>query len=679
MSAWNSASADQLFRLTPRAHLRIDGDFITICYFVDDSTVPDSSGLGVGNGNGEVAASRRPILSQQDEAAMAEPEDVKPTIRADEAMDVDNSVPATSAAVVPPTVKFPLGILRNSRADSIETYQAATTFIDEYVSTCHSFARRLWTLAHATMFVVRSRSYFTRFDSSRSSLEGLYTRNAFFSLKVDTKSPRRLTTPITLFSRVWFQSANKFASTPTAITNAIRRLPAGSHVRDTILFNARTIPEFHLKKRDRAPILLHLTGEFEEFPEKTIRRFERTFVLVPRVPEIGGKQGSSNFIIHSDQLLIGHKAGGEPTDLEVMDPPFEPNLDPSPPTRAPPVVASHVVIPRPLGSSVPGAPCLSPPPTHQQPPRSEARASNEGAPPASASTAAIQNRPSQTQRRQSDAAAYGASTRELADNSSPRAGPAPLPIAVSRRLLQAEVLELSDSDSAMSRHINSEPAAPAFDQAEESPSLSPEVLRPTRQLHPVNGSNDRTSLAAERNGERARRSDDASSDSFIPSSSNTNHRMAPSRPSPAPNDSQSRRLSNSLGKRKAVDPPEAAPVSASQPVAPESPVKASQAQFLPEELQRYIAEQVAKEVQEKLRNAAAATSFGGDHSGSEPAKKKRAKGKHKDDAQSKEKKKKTKDKKEVFPDGLGTGLSPGDSRIVIAGLGHSILHGESEL
>ena len=154
MSAWNSASADQLFRLTPRAHFRIDGDFITICYFVDESTVPDSSGLGVGNGNGEVAASRRPILSQQDEAAMAEPEDVKPTIRADEAMDVDNSVPATSAAVVPPTVKFPLGILRNSRADSIETYQAATTFIDEYVSFCHSFARRLWTLAHATMFVV---------------------------------------------------------------------------------------------------------------------------------------------------------------------------------------------------------------------------------------------------------------------------------------------------------------------------------------------------------------------------------------------------------------------------------------------------------------------------------------------------------------------------------------------
>jgi len=89
---------------------------------------------------------------------------------------------------------------------------------------------------------------------------------------------------------------------------------------------------------------------------------------------------------------------------------------------------------------------------------------------------------------------------------------------------------------------------------------------------------------------------------------------------------------------------------------------------LPEEIQRFIAEQVAKEVQEKLKNAG--------NVGAEPAaKKKSTKGKEKEDVQVPQKKKKVKEKKDKFANGLGTGLSPGDSRIVIAGQGHSILHG----
>jgi hypothetical protein len=65
---------------------------------------------------------------------MAAGDDVKPVLDGDNGeadMEIDQLDSATPEPRPETVVKFPLGILKNSRADSVETYRAATEFIDE--------------------------------------------------------------------------------------------------------------------------------------------------------------------------------------------------------------------------------------------------------------------------------------------------------------------------------------------------------------------------------------------------------------------------------------------------------------------------------------------------------------------------------------------------------------------
>ncbi|GAA6008192.1 hypothetical protein JCM11491_001924 [Sporobolomyces phaffii] len=624
----------------------IEGNCISINYFIDDSAgsssvVPPPSSTRPPPTEGPASINQSTTSRESEDHEMAAGDDIKPVVSnvAEEEMEIDQLDYATPELNPSEVVRFPLGILKNSRADSIETYQAATAFIDEY---------------------------FRRFDSSRSSLEGLYTRNAFFSLKVDTTTPRRLTRSISLFSRQWFQSANKFASTPIAITNCIRRLPAGSHNLSTMLFNARTIPEFHLNRRQRAPVLLHLTGEFEEFPDKIVRRFERTFVLVPRVASWEVMDGPGEFMIHSDQLLIGHKVEGEPKELAVLDPPFRPSSPTVDPTTRPPVVVPHSQV---QASSDTGRPTFvqpfaapSPPPPHRTPAQLQPQQPQTDSAP----------RP-QPQPRSVEATSTPAGPSRTSEKR-PRASDVGIAHHVNRRLSEAELLVLSDTESAASRRLSSQP--PTLGQEDEGEedddeqqSRSPEVSRPSKRPHLATGIQGRRTSNAVVRTRSARESSSASSVSDSNAAVDSSAAVAAV---PRPTSAITSQPRKTITTRKANGAP-----STFKAAATSSEVETSGgrlAQSLPEEIQRFIAEQVAREVQEKMRNAARNSP-----EASEAVKKKGNKGKDKDKdkeaEKSKEKKKKEREKKEKFVNGLGTGLPPGDGRIVIPGIGHSILHG----
>lgn len=178
--------------------------------------------------------------------------------------------------------------------------------------------------------------YFRRFDESRSSLESFYTPNALFSIKINDHLPDRLLSPPVNFSPQWLAARNKVASTPVAITNMIRTLPAVSHNVDSLTFTARTVPELYVKSKTRAPIVLHGVGQFEEFLEKTVRSFSRTFIIVPRPSKTMGG-ASDGYLVHSDQITIAYHVRGEPSPLLVQQPPFSP---PKRPAANPPALAA---------------------------------------------------------------------------------------------------------------------------------------------------------------------------------------------------------------------------------------------------------------------------------------------------------------------------------------------------
>ncbi|GJN90813.1 hypothetical protein Rhopal_003827-T1 [Rhodotorula paludigena] len=218
-------------------------------------------------------------------------------------MDVDDDGEFDQLATPTPEpegarARFPLPMLLSSRADSRETFEVVDAFINEY---------------------------FRRFDESRGSLELMYTPNAFFTLSLNPRVPARLQTAPVPFEPRWLAAHRKRASTPTAITNLIRTLPPGSHDLSRTVFSARTVPELHLRKKDRPPIMLHLLGDFEEFPDKVVRSFSRTFIIVPRVPGAGGSSERGEYWVHSDQLTLGYKVPGEPRPYAVVQPPFSPS------------------------------------------------------------------------------------------------------------------------------------------------------------------------------------------------------------------------------------------------------------------------------------------------------------------------------------------------------------------
>ncbi|GAA5948116.1 hypothetical protein JCM3765_007117 [Sporobolomyces pararoseus] len=631
----------------------IEGEFIVINYFLEETL--SSNEIRSAPRETSKNWSRSAHTQRQEDVTMAEGEDVKPLIPNDgeEDMEIDQLDSATPEPSRFQPVKFPLGVLKESRADTMETSRAANTFIDDY---------------------------FRRFDSSRGSLESVYTKTATFTFRVDTRIPGRLNSETTLFPREWLNAAKlKFASTPTPITNLIKSLPAVSHNFSTIVFNARAVPEVQFKRRDRAPILLHLTGEFEEFTTKTIRRFERTFVLVPQAVASGVKESPGDYIVESDQLIVGHRATSGSRDVEVMDPPFRPastSNRPAPPPRAPPIVQAHsgpqftsstsstfspppVHQPQPLPPSRP-LPQTQPHPLHRIQPSPASHAipaastSSAGAPPTR--TSEKRPRPSST--------SVPTSQNPLApsNSSSPIQPLQALPPSVNRRLSQGEVLELSDSESVASHRFLSDPPLlqrRAEEDGETSPSMSPELPRPAKRPNLDNGNKHRRSSHLNRTEPAAREPSVASSVSASynpPLPTSTNPRTA----DPSAVSQPQQRSSTSLGKGKAND-------SSTSSTTDRVPTTVGGNQFLSAaDIERFISERVKKEVEEKLRKTAESSA----------TKKKPVKSKEKEEEKSKEKKKKTKEKKDKMANGLGTGLSPGDSRIVIASSDpQSILHG----
>ncbi|GAA5983196.1 hypothetical protein JCM10908_000191 [Rhodotorula pacifica] len=259
-----------------------------------------------------------PIPAAPAETDVPRPEETAMAIDAAADHDQDEEVDELATPPPPPdAARFPLPALAESRADSKETYSAVTAFIQEY---------------------------FRRFDESRSSLESFYTPNALFSIKINDRLPARLFVPPVNFSPHWISARNKVASTPVAITNTIRALPAVSHNVDRLTFTARTVPELHVKSKNRAPIVLHVVGQFEEFLEKTVRSFCRTFIIVPRPSKTMGGP-SDGYLVHSDQLAVSYHVRDEPSPLLVQQPPFSPAKRPaaSPAVTAPPVITTAPV------------------------------------------------------------------------------------------------------------------------------------------------------------------------------------------------------------------------------------------------------------------------------------------------------------------------------------------------
>ncbi|KAL7340129.1 hypothetical protein BJY59DRAFT_760462 [Rhodotorula toruloides] len=305
---------------------RIEGDSVVVSFMQDEESQGrvaeaqvETAGAAPARADSVVRAEEpvrldedvKPVIERAPEPPRpAQPEELRqlqpvtpPRQDEPQQMDVDDEVDQLATPTPEPDLaRFPLPIMLSSRADTKETYEIVNSFVQEY---------------------------FRRFDSARSSLELMYTPNATFSLRVDAKTPARLPFPPIPFAKSWLVNAGKVASTPTAITNAIRLLPTGSHDLGRTVFTARSIPELQVKSRSPPPIVLHLVGDYEEFPEKTIRLFSRTFVIVPksRAQGVNGAE-KTEFWVHSDQLTVSHKVPGEPFSLPVLQTPFSPSRYP---------------------------------------------------------------------------------------------------------------------------------------------------------------------------------------------------------------------------------------------------------------------------------------------------------------------------------------------------------------
>ncbi|GAA5872199.1 hypothetical protein JCM3774_002291 [Rhodotorula dairenensis] len=451
---------------------RIEGDEVVVDYMLEEAD--GAEGLDPARADATSSGPSSPGPSTAvDPNAM---QDVKPAIPTDE-RPVESTTAPTRETVVPTTAvrsteaammidtdgnpneevdelatpppapdaaRFPLPALAESRADSVETYSAVTSFIAEY---------------------------FRRFDESRSTLESLYTPNALFSIRVNDHLPARLLSPPVIFSPHWISARNKVASTPVAITNTIRALPAVSHNVDRLTFTARIVPELHVKSKTRAPIVLHIVGQFEEFLEKTVRSFSRTFIIVPRPNRTMGG-ASDGFLVHSDQLVIAYHVRDEPSTLLVQDPPFSPAKRPTalPVVNAPPIIRTSAPAGLPLANP------SSRPFAQFQPHPALARMQEPVASPSRASTSAA-----------SPASAASTSRQAGSDNSSDRIASSSPPAVLARRQPRVPSSSVGDhsSDSA-------------------NTSVSPETeRRPLPSVAPQSGPRSAVSLGKRRADEEA--------------------------------------------------------------------------------------------------------------------------------------------------------------------------------
>ena len=533
-----------------------------------------------------------------------------------------------------------------------------------------------------------------RFDESRGTLEYLYTPNALFSLKLDPTVParHRRAAPPFPFEPRWLMAANRLSSTPVAITNAIRALPPGSHDLSRCHYTARTVPELHLRKQQPlAPIVVHLVGEFEEFPDKTVRGFGRTFIIVPRGagsgtgPSAAAGGGAAEYWIHSDQLTMRYHVPGEPRALPIAASPFVSGPAPAPLASrpaAPPRVDSaasasgaaarpfaqlqpHPGLARLQAAAPPPAPvaaALAPAPAPIQPAR-PAAADAAPPPPAPPAAARAPPQPAQPQKRRRASSA----------------SPGPLrPASLAAAASSSDVDD--DGDVDMSRNV-----LVLTDSSAGSRS-------PTPQPSPVK--------AAAAPLQRKRRA-----------------------ASPAPRSGLESASGSGSGSKRRVSGPSTPPGGGA--TAAPSAVAAAEAGLSRAEVERLIQLEVAAQVQRLTANAGRAVSPRSDAEAAEPSSSgsrsaaaaaaalsaasatagkkrtkertaerarellrereredeaKRAKDKERKDKERKDKERKEKERREKEKESeLGTGLGKTDARILIPGGGNAQLHGASSL
>ncbi|GAA6028446.1 hypothetical protein JCM8097_007032 [Rhodosporidiobolus ruineniae] len=272
-----------------------------------------------------------PVQQEQQQPLQAqdvEMEDIKPVIPRSQpettGMDVDvhddegdedeiDQLASPTPEVPAELVRFPLAMNKKSSTNRAAVGNYTRDFLNEY---------------------------FRRFDSSRASLEAMYTNDALFSLKLLHSVPARSKFPPVAFSRAWQSAALKpFVVSPTAITNLIAQLPPGSTDLNRVIWTAREVDALlpsstgltaasGATRRRGTPsaIHLHVKGEFEEFPEKVVRTFSRTFVLVPKPARGVGADGGvvPEYWIRSDQLTVMYHVPGEPRLLPLQPVLFSP-------------------------------------------------------------------------------------------------------------------------------------------------------------------------------------------------------------------------------------------------------------------------------------------------------------------------------------------------------------------
>lgn len=155
--------------------------------------------------------------------------------------------------------------------------------------------------------------------------------------------------------------------TPTPIVHAIRELPAGAHLRETLVIDAFAL------RGGRLCVVLH--GAFEEFPSKVVRDVDHTWILVPK--PLAGLP--SRYLISAGAAVFRHHISGTPGQLKVDPTPWPPR----PAVVTPPAKSVACQPPEVVRGPVLGLP----PPVHPQYLAQQAQAKAATQPPAPAPVA----------------------------------------------------------------------------------------------------------------------------------------------------------------------------------------------------------------------------------------------------------------------------------------------------
>lgn len=209
-------------------------------------------------------------------------------------------------------------------------------------------------------------------------------------MRIAPEIPARAIGPQEEFNRGFraLKSPSRFR-TPQPIVNAITALPAGSHDLSKIVWDAHAVREAG-GRRGPPPILLVMHGQFEEFPSHVVRDVDRSFLLVPRTPLLGGPV---TYLVQTDTIVWRHHVPSSPSPIAVAPPHPRPVVaaQPPPPPAPVPRVAAPPVLPaaanRPLLPAMRQQDVVQPPPPPAPVPRPPPSAG-----PSSASSSTAQKR-----------------------------------------------------------------------------------------------------------------------------------------------------------------------------------------------------------------------------------------------------------------------------------------------